>query len=265
MAARARRDAACARGARERRPALALRAAEARARLPRARLFDRFRRGLAARLLPVLRNAAGEGDRFLPLRRRRGAGQTSDLARREAVVRGRAQTRRALPRHAARRAALDRAREPAALGRVHLVRARPQALRALHRQGLRLAAHRPARHSAAQREYARGGDRDLPRRRPQSDRHRARLRLPAQSEPLSVRADRRRARRKGVERRTLRRADAQYGSDHRLSDRGRGEGAAARRLRDDRGAEGDAGQRLRPAGDAMVHRLRSRARRLFDA
>ena len=54
------------------------------------------------------------------------------------------------------------------------LRARPQAVRALHRQGLRAAAHRPARHSGGQRQHHGGERRDLPHRRPQPDRHRAR-------------------------------------------------------------------------------------------
>ncbi len=73
----------------------------------------------------------------------------------------------------------------AEVGRVHDLRARPQAVRALLRQGLRAAAHRPARHSGPQRQHVGGDGRGLPHRRPQPDRHRARLRLPAQSLALS--------------------------------------------------------------------------------
>jgi hypothetical protein len=54
-------------------------------------------------------------------------------------------------------------------------------VRALFRQGLCAAAHRPARHPAHQRQHRDGQPVGLSHRRPQSDRHRARLRLPAQS------------------------------------------------------------------------------------
>ena len=76
------------------------------------------------------------------------------------------------------------------IGRLHHLRARPQAVRALFRQGLRAAAHRPARHSGAQRQHRRGAARSLPHRRPQPDRDRAGLRLPAQSDPIRGRAAR---------------------------------------------------------------------------
>ena len=66
------------------------------------------------------------------------------------------------------------------IGRLHHLRARPQAVRAFFRQGLCAAAQRPARHSGAQRQHQRGLAVGLSRRRPQSDRHRARLRFPAQ-------------------------------------------------------------------------------------
>ena len=70
--------------------------------------------------------------------------------------------------HAARRAALDGARDAGEIGRLHHLRARPQAVRALLRQGLCAAAHRPARHSGAQRQHQRGRAVGLSRRRPQS-------------------------------------------------------------------------------------------------
>ena len=88
--------------------------------------------------------------------------------------------------HAARRPAVGRSSETLAqVGRLHHLCARPQAVRALFRQGLCAAAHRPARHPGAQRQHRRRSSvDDLPHRRPQPDRHRARQRLPAQPRPL---------------------------------------------------------------------------------
>ena len=73
--------------------------------------------------------------------------------------------------------------DAAEVGRLQHLCARPQAVRALHRQGLRAAAHRPARHSGGQRQHHGGERRDLPHRRPQPDRHRAR---PATSSATST-------------------------------------------------------------------------------
>ena len=127
-----------------------------------------------ARLLPVLRRTARPAHRFLAVRGGRRRRQAGDLGQRQAALRRRPQARRALQHHAARRPAVDGARDAGEVGRVHHLRARPQAVRALFRQGLCAAAYRPARHSAAQRQHQRGRSVDLSHRRPQSDRDRAR-------------------------------------------------------------------------------------------
>ena len=98
VAAGARRAAALARAARDRRAARPIRAAARGARLPHARLHGRCRRGLAARLLPVLRRAARQAHRFLALRRRRRRGQAGAVGRREAALRRGPEARRALLR-----------------------------------------------------------------------------------------------------------------------------------------------------------------------
>ena len=98
VAAGARRHAACPRHARNRRPARPIRAAAQRIRLPHARLFGRFRRHFAARLLPVLGRTARRAHRFLALRRGRRPGQAGDLGQRQAALRRRPQARRALRR-----------------------------------------------------------------------------------------------------------------------------------------------------------------------
>ena len=141
--------------------------------------------------------------------------------------------------------------------------ARPQAARALHRQGLCAAAHRPARHSGGQRQHRGGGGRDLPHRRPQPARHRARPRLPAQPRPLRRRAPGRGARLAGLEGRAGGRADAQRRRHHRVPGRPGGRRARARRL-----CHGGAGRRrdqgrVRCARDPVVHRLRPRPDRLL--
>ena len=146
-------------------------------------LHRRFRRGVAARLLPVLREPARQAHRFLALRGGGRAGPAGDLHHRPPALRRRPQARRALCHHLARRLALHGARAARQDHRIHHLRARPQAVRALLRQGLCAAAQRPARHPAAQRQYQGGQACDLPHRRPQSHRHRAGLRVPAQLEP----------------------------------------------------------------------------------
>ena len=263
LAAGARCAAAVARAARGRRRARALREDARGPRLPPARLFGRCGRRFAARLLPVLRDAARQAHRLLAVRRGRGHRQARAVGRRQAALRRRAQARRALQRDAARRPAVDRQGDAGEVRRPHDLRARPQADGALCRQGLRAAAHRPARHPGGQRQHQGGDDRDLSHRRPQPDRHRARPRLPAQSRPLRHRAADREPRHQGVERRARGRADAQRRGDHRVSGRSGGRRHGARRLCDDRGGQGHAVRRLRHARDPMVHRLRPRARRLF--
>ena len=106
----ARHAAPLARPARDRRRARPVRAAARGSRLPHARLHGRCRRGLAARLLPVLRGAAGQAHRFLALRRGRRPGQAGALGRGEAALRRGPEARRALLDHAARRPALGGAR-----------------------------------------------------------------------------------------------------------------------------------------------------------
>ena len=208
----------------------------------------------------------GKGTDFSPFVAVLGQDRPAIVGQRQAALRRGPEARRALSDHLARRPAVDRARDAAEVGRVHDLRARPQAVRALLRQGLCAAAHRPARHSGAERQHLGGDDRGLPHRRPQPHRHRARLRFPAQSVALSGRADRRRTRLESVERRAQGRAQAQHRGDDRLPGRRGAQGHRPRRLRDDRDAEGRAGrQRLRRAGDAVVHRLRSRPHRLHGA
>ena len=118
---------------------------------------------------------------FVALARQRQAG---DHHGRKAALRRGAEARRALFGHAARRPAVDRARDAAEVGRLQHLCARPQPVRALHRQGLCAAAHRPARHSGGQRQHLVGEGADPSHRRPQPDRHGARQRLPAQHRPL---------------------------------------------------------------------------------
>ena len=150
---RARRLPARARPARGRRGAPDLRGAARPARLPHPRLLGRRRRGLAARLLPVLRGPAWQAHRLLALRGARRQRQAGDHHGRKATLRRGAEARRALFGDAARRPAVDRARDAAALGRLQHLCARPQPVRALHRQGLCAAAHRPARHSGGERQH----------------------------------------------------------------------------------------------------------------
>ena len=57
-------------------------------------------------------------------------------------------------------------------------------LRAIHQQGLCPAARRPARNPGGQRQHHECSARNLPHRRPQSPRHRARLRFSARARPL---------------------------------------------------------------------------------
>ena len=95
--------AAVARPARGRRGARPVRADARRARLPAARLHRRFRCGLAARLLPVLRGPR----QARRLRAVRGAGrhrQAGADLRGQAALRRRSQARRALQHQPARRA-----------------------------------------------------------------------------------------------------------------------------------------------------------------
>ena len=129
------------------------------ARLPPARLLGRCGCGVAARLLPVLRGAAGQAHRLLAVRRGRRAGQAGALRRRQAALRRRPEARRALHRHACAPACRRPCSETLAKSaEFNDLCARPQAVRALHRQGLCAAAHRPARHSGGQRQH-RGGRR----------------------------------------------------------------------------------------------------------
>ena len=270
MAAGARCAPPLARIARGRRRARPIRAAARGARLPRARLQRRCRHRLAARLLPVLGRFAG-AHRFLAVR---GAGrhrQAGLVGGGEAALRRRLAARRDLQGHVARRPAVHRARDVVEIGRVRHLCARPQAVGALHHHLLCAAAHRPARHSGHQHQHQGGGDRNLPARRPQPGRYRHRRksrprRLPAEPEPLRRRAVARVARRVGVEGRTHARIrGAERRRHHRVSGRSGGRRAQARRLRHGGAAAGDQEprQQFRGAGDAMVHRLRSRLDRVF--
>ena len=138
---------------------------------------------LAAGLFPVLRGSR-QAHRFRAVRcarRQRQAG--ADLGR-QAALRRRAETRRALQHQSARRPAVDRQGGPAEIGGIQHLCARPQAVRPLYRPRLCAAAHRPARHSAGQRQYPGGVDRRIPDRRPQPDQHRDRWRFSAGLEPL---------------------------------------------------------------------------------
>ena len=72
-------------------------------RLPRFQFQRRFRRRVAARLLPVQRDLA-EAHRLLAVRLGRGPGQAGALGRRAANLRRGAEARRELRHHAARRA-----------------------------------------------------------------------------------------------------------------------------------------------------------------
>ena len=167
------------------------------------------------------------------------AGQAGALGRRQAALRRRPQARRALHDHAARRPAVDRARRrwrsrPTSPS---IVRDRKPFVRfsgkayVLPRTGQRGIPVVSVNTTAVEH-------RDLPHRRPQSARHRARQRLPAQSRPLRGRAARRRARRQGVERRARGRAEAQCRGHHGVPGRRGGRRPGARRLCDDGGAEG---------------------------
>ena len=103
LAAGARRAPAFARTARGRRRSRALREDARGSRLPPARLYRRCRLGVAARLLPVLRGAAGQARRFLAVRRGCRPGQARAVRRRQAALRRGAEARRALQRDLARR------------------------------------------------------------------------------------------------------------------------------------------------------------------
>ena len=159
------------------------------------------------------------------------------------------------------RAGLPSSTEPLARSADFTIyRPRPQADRALHRQVLRAAAHRPAGHPAGQRQQQGGAGRDLSDRRPQPDRHRARLRFPALAQPLRRRAVARREGPAGLDRRTRARILAEQRSDDRVPDRSGARRIEAGRLCDDGSAEGcRPGRQLFVARDPMVHRLRSRA------
>ncbi len=78
-----------------------------RSRLPAARLHGRFGFRLAARVLPVLRAAAGQAHRPLALRQPGRPGQAGAVGGRQAALRRRPQARRALRHHGARRPAVD--------------------------------------------------------------------------------------------------------------------------------------------------------------
>ena len=88
-----------------------LRGAARGARLPHHRLQGRFRRRLAARLLPVLRSAGARQGRFRALRRRGRRGQRRRHRRGAAALRRRPEARRALRHRAAAGPALGRRRE----------------------------------------------------------------------------------------------------------------------------------------------------------
>ena len=178
VASGARCVAALARPARGRRGARPIRKNARRARLPAAGLHRRFRLGLAARLLPVLRGPRqAHRLRAVPgAGRQRQAG--ADVGR-KAALRRRAQARRALQHQSARRAAVHRQGKPAEIGRIQYLCARPQAVRALHRARLCAAAHRPARHSPGQRQHPGGVGQRVQDRRPQPDQHRDRQRFSA--------------------------------------------------------------------------------------
>jgi hypothetical protein len=86
------------------------------------------------------------------------------------------------------------------------------------------------RHSDRQRQHPADCHRDLPRRRPQSHRHCARFRLPAEPRPLRARPLGQCARLEGVERGARGRRDAQRRRDDRLSHRSGSRRSATRRL-----------------------------------
>ena len=158
LAPRARCDAAVARPARGRRRPAAIRAHARGSRLPPARLLGRRRRLVAARLLPVLRRPAGPAHRPVAVRGCFRPGSPGADGRYPPALCRRAQARRELHRHAARRHPVDGARDVGQAGRVQHLRPRPQAGRAFQRPRLCAAARRPARHPGGERERFRRGD-----------------------------------------------------------------------------------------------------------
>ncbi len=129
--------------------------------------------------------------------------------------------------------------------------------------GLCAAAHRPARHPAGQRQHPGGFGECVPDRRPQPDQYRRRQRFPARLEQIRAFRPRRRARRESLDRRTRDRHHAQSGRHHGVPGRSGARRPAARRLCHDGGSQGTRQRQRWLAGDAMVHRLRSRPHGVF--
>ena len=226
----------------------------------------RCRRGLAARLLPVLRRAAGQAHRLLAVRRGRRHRQAGALGRRKAALRRRAQARRALQRSRLRAG-------PAVDGARRRCRSRPTST--IYVRDRKPFARFAGKAYVLPRTGQRGipvvsvntaavDDRDLSHRRPQPDRHRARRAISsATSTAIELEQLGRRARRSGLEGRaeveqTLN-ADVTtaFPVDQAVGDLAPGVYVMTA---EPKGADADD---LRPAGDAMVHRLRPRPHRLF--
>ena len=110
------------------------------------------------------RSCPGKRTDFSPFVAVAGHRQAGALGRGEAALRRGPEARRALRRHAARRAAVDASRRRcrSRADFTIYVRDRKPLVR-FTGQGLCAAAHRPARHSARQRQHRCGRGRDLPR------------------------------------------------------------------------------------------------------
>ena len=183
----------------------------------------------------------------------------------------RACARRKLHRHVARRTAVGGARDAVEIGGFCGLCARPEALGALCYDGLRAAAHRSARHSGDQHQHPRDRGRDLPHRRPQSHRYHRRPTITTAAIFSAVSAVTRssssgRLAASRCGRASWRSKSPPLNADVTTAfpvDQAVGELKPGVYIMVAQPQETKRRQQLRFAGDAMVHRFRSRPYRIF--